>query len=339
MKVFLISNESISNSRYNYFCNNKDLKTTPEGLSQKFRTVLIARASRKKKSYKINLREIKIFKNIFSYLFGVYKTFFYKDAKYLIISLSPYTFMACILIRLFKKKPMVYLRSDGYEEYKHILGFHTIIIYHLMFIITTKISHLISCEKKILKKNNGEIILPSQLNLNWFKYQKKINKNEIKILYVGRLSKEKGIFDLIELLKKTKEKFSLNVVGTKKDCNLIGLQNNIKLYNEVTNEKKLIKFYDNCNIFVLPSYTEGYPMVINEALARLRPVIIFKEIKHVKKNRKGIFVAQRNSKNLFKLIKYILRNYDNIQKSMQKNKLPTNEEFLNNLSRIIIKKN
>ena len=40
---------------------------------------------------------------------------------------------------------------------------------------------------------------------------------------------------------------------------------------------------------ILPSFTEGYPMVVLEALSRLRPVIIFTEIEHIIEGRNGIF--------------------------------------------------
>ena len=61
-----------------------------------------------------------------------------------------------------------------------------------------------------------------------------------------------------------------------------------------SNKLKLIKYYDEHNIFVLPSYTEGHPMALLEALARRRPVIVFDEINHVVGNKKGIFIAKRN---------------------------------------------
>ena len=40
-------------------------------------------------------------------------------------------------------------------------------------------------------------------------------------------------------------------------------------------------------------------MVLLEALARRRPVIIFEEIEHVIGDKKGIFVAKRNFLNFF----------------------------------------
>ena len=80
-------------------------------------------------------------------------------------------------------------------------------------------------------------------------------------------------------------------------------------------------------------------MALLESLARLRPVIIFKEIEHVIGDKKGIFVTERNSDSFFKTINYIKKNYSNIQHDMKKNKLPTKEEFLKKFSEIISKLN
>ena len=58
------------------------------------------------------------------------------------------------------------------------------------------------------------------------------------------------------------------------------------------------------------------PKVIDESLARARPVIIFEEIQHIIQNRKGIFVSKRNVKSLLETINFIMKNYINIQESM-----------------------
>ena len=68
--------------------------------------------------------------------------------------------------------------------------------------------------------------------------------------------------------------------------------------------------------------------VINESLARARPVIIFEEIKHIIQNRKGIFVSKRDVKSLLETIDFIMKNYISIQESMMQNKLPTKKEFI-----------
>ena len=97
----------------------------------------------------------------------------------------------------------------------------------------------------------------------------------------------------------------------------------------------MIKHYDDHNIFVLPSFTEGHPMVVLEALARRRPVIVFEDIQHIIGNKKGIFVSKRNFINFFGTLNSIKKNYKKIQKDMKKNKLPTNKEFIDKFVKYI----
>ena len=166
-KLFIISNESIFNYEGNFFCDNIDLKSTPEGLGNKFKINIIGRLSKKIRSHKINIENIKIYNNFFFYMCGVLNSLKEQDSKYLIISISPFTFMACILIKIYKKKPIVYLRSDGHEEYREIFGFFGPMIYHFMFSIVSKISILISCRKYILRNKPGEVVAPSQISSQW----------------------------------------------------------------------------------------------------------------------------------------------------------------------------
>ena len=338
-KLFIISNESIFDYEESFFCDNIDLKSTPEGLSDKFEVNLIGRKSNKIRSHRINIKNIKTYKNILSYLFAIFKSQKEINSKYLIVSISPFTFMACVLIRLFKKKPIIYLRSDGYGEYKAIFGYIGPIIYHFMFSTLSKISSLISCREYILKKKAGDIVAPSQITSEWLKNYKQPEIHNIKLLYVGRIKKEKGIYSLLEIIKNSNINFSLSIVGAEKNSLNSLTQENIYVHEVENNEQNLIKFYDDHNIFVLPSYTEGHPMVLLESLARLRPVIIFKDIEHVIGDKKGIFVAERNSNSFFKTIDHIKENYKNIQREMKENKLPTKDEFLTRFSELISKLN
>ena len=326
-KLFIFSNESIYTSNDKFYCDNLDLKTTPEGLNKKFEVNLLGRKSSRKRAHEIKLKKIKIFSNIFTYLSEVIKSTKIENAKYLIISISPYTFLICLFLRLFGKTPIVYLRSDGYGEYNAILGSLGKLIYHLMFSLTSLVSNLISCRTYILKGKKGKVIYPSQLDSVWFKKPKIQEVRNFQLLYVGRIKVEKGIFSLASLIK-NKRDISLTIVGAEKNTSYKINQSNISIQLTQSNKARLIKYYDDHNIFILPSFTEGHPMVILEALARRRPVIIFDDIEHVIGDKKGIFVAKRNFLNFFGVLNHIKKNYKKIQKDMMKNKLPTNKEFI-----------
>ena len=333
-KLFIFSNERIFFQDEKFFCDNIDLKSSPEGLNKKFEVNLFGRKSSKKRSHEIKLKKLKIFSNIFSYLAEVVKSTKIENTKFLVISISPYTFLICLFLRLYGKTPIVYLRSDGYGEYKAILGSLGIFIYHLMFSFTSLISNLISCRNYILRGKKGKVVSPSQLDSVWLKKPKNQEIKTFKLLYVGRIRVEKGIYSLASLIK-NKRDISLTIVGAEKNTSYKINQSNIKIELTQSNKARLIKYYDDHDIFILPSFTEGHPMVLLEALARRRPVIIFEDIKHVIGNKKGVFITQRNFLNFFGTLNQIKKNYKKIQKDMMKNKLPTNKEFIEEFTKAI----
>jgi len=332
--LIIITNESIYLDENNkFFCDNIDLKSIPEGLSNYANINLIARYSKKIRSKKINIKKISISKNIFTYLISIFKSFEDKNSKYLIISLSPYTFLASLLLKFFSKQHFIYLRSDGYQEYRSILGVLGPFIYNFFYKIGTLKAKLIACRKHLLKNNNGKVVNPSQLSDKWFEDLKNINPDKIKLLYVGRVRVEKGIFSLINILRDTN--FSLTIVTSEKNLELKENFKNINLMSFENYNDAIIDIYDKHSIFILPSYTEAHPQVLDEALARCRPVIIFKEIDHVVRDREGVFVCERNLKSLKNLINYINNNYENILSKIKTNKLPTKKNFINELKEII----
>ena len=327
-KLFIISNESIFHSENSFFCDNLDMKSTPEGLMSSFEINIIARKSKKERAHKINIKNINIYNNILSFLFSIFRSLKENNSQYLLISITPFTFFACIMLAIFKKKPIVFLRSDGYEEYRSILGFLGPSIYHIMFFIVSKLCRFIACGDKVLRGKKGQVVFPSQLTEKWFLNNKAANLNNIKLLYVGRIRIEKGIFSLLEIIKNIKQDITLSIVGMEKSSDKKNEQKGVNIYKIETSEEKLINYYDAHNIFVLPSFTEGYPMVILESLARQRPVIIFDEIKHIVGNKKGIFVSKRNTESFMEKINYIKKNYIKIQEDIKNNDLPLKKDFL-----------
>ena len=331
--LVIINNEKISNEKKYFYCDNIDIKSIPENLNKNFNVTLIARSSKIKRVRKINLENIETLSNIFTFLFSILKTLKKTQTVYLIISITPYTFFSYILLFLFRKKVFIYLRSNGYEEYKAILGFFGPAIYHIMFRIVTFKSNIISCQKRLFTKRKSEIVFPSELNSLWFKDIKKPLLDKPRLLYVGRLKVEKGIFSLIKIFDEIKDDVSLSIVS-KKEQEYSDNQK-VNFLGHGYDAQKLIEIYDDHNISILPSFTEAHPKVIDESLARARPVIIFEEIKHVIQNKKGVFVSERNFKSLLETINFIIKNYSAIQKDMISNQLPTKKEFILQMSNIL----
>ena len=333
-KVIIISNEKFYAEEKNYFCDNIAEKSLPDGLKDKFEVTIIGRSTYVKRAHQLKTKNIESYKFLISYLIAIFKKIRKEETKFLILAISPYTFIVSIFLRILGKKPIVYLRSDGFGEYKSILGKIGPAIYYLMFSITCSISNLISCKDYILRGKKGKIISPSQLDSTWLRHPKKTDVRNFKLLYVGRLKVEKGIFSLIDLIKNKKD-ISLTVVGAEKGVSHNLNQSNVKIFQQQSNKLKLIKYYDDNNIFILPSFTEGHPMVLLEALARRRPVIIFEDIEHVIGDKKGVFVSKRNFVNLLGTLNHIKKNYKKIQNEMRKNKLPTYKEFINKFGKLI----
>jgi glycosyltransferase involved in cell wall biosynthesis len=337
--LYIIGNEKISQNNNTFYSANIDFKTIVEGLSNFFNLILVARKSSKKENFVINHNNIFLAGNYFSYLYKILLSLrSIRNNKYLIVSISPYSFLAYLFLFLFTNKIYVYLRSDGFKEYENILGKKWVFLYQIMFIVMLQKSKIISCQKKLSRGRRSYLVKPSELDEIWFNNKKKkINLlKKIKLLYVGRIRIEKGIFNLLNIFLKLENEAELTIVG---DIKIKLLNNyNVKFYNFFSKTNYLIEQYDKCHIFILPSYTEAHPKVIDEALARFRPVIIFDDIKHIVADRAGIFICKRNSEDLKDKIHYIYRNYSKILKKISKNRLPTKRNFIENLNKILTQK-
>jgi glycosyltransferase involved in cell wall biosynthesis len=331
--LVIIENEKVFKEKNEFYCDHVDAKSVSEGINKFRKTFVIARKSKVKGAKKINLNEIKTGSNILSFIYLILKTFNKKNINYLLISINPYTFFSSIILLIFKKNIFLYLRSSGHEEYKAKYGLLGKLIYHFMFLIITPRVNLIVCHQRLAKKKNYHLVFPSQLESIWFENFKKASLEKIKLLYVGRMRVEKGIFGFIKMFKKLNLNTELSIVGDAKNLKNVG--ENINLLGFGYDAKSLIKIYDSHNIMILPSFTEGHPQVVLESLSRKRPVIIFEDIDHIVGNKKGIFISKRNSSSLIDTINFIMKNYVNIQKDIEQNKLPTKRDFIIQMNNIL----
>ena len=103
-----------------------------------------------------------------------------------------------------------------------------------------------------------------------------------KLIYVGRLDPEKGIFVLLDAAARIKplhKDLELLVVGDgmdKVECQnyalQLGLQDNVRFLGWCDSQK-VRRLIGECRVLVLPSFAEGIPVVLMEALVLQRPVI------------------------------------------------------------------
>ena len=335
-KLNIIMNERIYKDQYSFYSENVDCKSIVEGLKEKFDVKLFARKTNVKKKNKLLFFNIILSNNILVFLFNIICSL--KDRKncsFLIISITPYTFLSYLILFFFTDKIFLYLRSDGFKEYSSILGDRWIFLYSFMFYIFTKKVKIIACTQSLSKGKPFYFVQPSEIDNDWNLNINFKKSSKIKILYIGRLKVEKGIFNLINLLKNIEDKnINLSIVGEKLDLTK-NSDNRVKFLDYVSEKKKLIKLYDNHDIVILPSYTEAHPKVLDEALSRLKPVIIFNDIKHIINGRLGVFSLARDSIKLKKKIYFIIDNYSRIRNNIKKNNLPTKKSFLDNLCNII----
>ena len=108
---------------------------------------------------------------------------------------------------------------------------------------------------------------------------KKIKYNNKNILYVGNLSRRKGVDLLLKAMKNVDLDVVLNIVGDgpEKD-NLFKLTNELYINNKVNflgmkSGKELLEIYKQNDIFVIPSREDCFGLVITEAMCNSLPVI------------------------------------------------------------------
>ena len=329
--IILISNDQIYLEKKKLYADFNDIINVIEAIQKNFNILLISKKSKNKKNFLLKISNKIKNVNFKSILYLKRK----KNLKIIMISITPRNFFFFIIIKLLigKIDGYVYLRSNGHKEYEKKIGLFGSFIYDLMKKYLENNLKTISVSKEIISSKYTAFLTPSELDQIWFKKGKKVSTDIPKLLYFGRFKREKGVYSLIDLSSRLKLKHKLTIAG---DSNFVGANDeNIQFLNEITDKKKIIELYDAHNIFILPSYTAGAPKVILESLVRKIPVIIFKEIKHVKLNFKGIFVCDRNILSLEKNIKFIIKNYNKIQLEMKKNNLPTKKNFQKQLLKII----
>jgi glycosyltransferase involved in cell wall biosynthesis len=141
----------------------------------------------------------------------------------------------------------------------------------------------------------------------------------VRFLFMGEIGERKGVFDIIKALANHRDEFlgkvQLRIGGNKKESELHkaitdgNLDNMVKFEGWVSGDKK-IELLNWADVYILPSFNEGLPISILEAMSYGMPIISTPVggIPEVVDKTNGILVTPGNDSEIYESIKYYVEN-------------------------------
>lgn len=144
------------------------------------------------------------------------------------------------------------------------------------------------------------------------------DSNEINLIFLGSISKRKGILDLLDVLNKVESNYVLHICGIVTEKSIeqeysekIGKlkQGRIIEHGYVSGDEKKQLLLES-DILVLPSYSEGFPLVLLEAAALGCAIITTKvgAVTEVFSDDNGRIVDAGDTRALLEEIEYLSHN-------------------------------
>lgn len=186
-------------------------------------------------------------------------------------------------------------------------------------------------EKSIFDANNPKFVIIENM-IDFDKYAelpvRDLKENEkVTILFMAWVTRNKGIYELIEaakMLRKEKLNFKVIIAGKgedyekiKKDLKSADLMGEVELRGWVLGGEKLMLLAES-DIFVLPTYFDGYPNSLMEAMASGKACIATNvgSIPDMLNNMQtGILIDKKNHHQLFQGLKTLI-NSPELRKEM-----------------------
>ena len=190
-------------------------------------------------------------------------------------------FILVIISKLFHKKIVVHLRGGALSLKKDIHAIHKYTIKNCItladqvIVLGKKESDFISEFYRINKANIA--ILPNSVEIPDYIHENKLqndNKHLLKIIFIGRIDRDKGLKEIILSLKSLPSQlhyhFFLAGTGPEQQTfvsECVDTLGDKFSYVGVLNSIEKVPFFQDADIFILPSYFEGLPNALLEAMA------------------------------------------------------------------------
>lgn len=235
------------------------------------------------------------FLNLVHFIFSIFRiTFFLLVKKRIKIvhihSASKGSFirklLIAMLVKVLQKKVIFHMHGGQFKEY-----FKSLTWSRPMYIFLLNRVDLFICltdEWKTYFQNTFGIkqikVIGNPVNIK-SSYDSKSFTNEVSLLFLGTLNSKKGIFNLLDYIHSNhffkNKQIKLVIAGTGEVDKLKHIISDYKYLNQIeyigfVNGDAKFSAIDACDIFILPSYYEGLPVSILEALGYGKPVIATK---------------------------------------------------------------
>lgn len=257
-----------------------------------------------------------------------------------------------------KTKAALFCTMHNIYFKKNYLDFFFFKLYTFLFLSAAKNTHVISISKAVENHVINKLKVPKERSYilkNAISPKVIEKKNELKdtirLLFVGRLEKQKSVETLLKAIailnnKQLKKEFELTIVGDgslKKELEV--LSRILKIDHLVTfkgEQKNVDAYYSTSDIFILPSIFEGFGIVIIEAF-RAKLAVIASNIEGpaelIENDKNGLLFPVKNENALANKIELLIINkakrkelIDNGYKTFTKDyHIDTYVEKLNNL--------
>lgn len=255
------------------------------------------------------------------------------------------------LCRLFNKKYGLYIRGE-----QGITSKVSRYIYKNAFTILTVSDHFTNLVDNVVGKKLANTIRPmiTYSDKDIIKDRRYEVKEKYSVLYLGRISRDKGINELLNatrILKDNGYEFEINLVGSGEYYNeasqlikLLNIEDITFLKGAVYDSEEIKKYYRNSDIYILPTYHEGFPRTLYEAMIFGTPIITTfvggipslmingyncKEIK-AKTAESVVEGLEFAFKNYHKMIEFAKKGRETVAKIVDSDR-PTHAQKLNNI--------